>query len=78
MRAPDLGDNPNTNCDLFFIASKTIRPGDWMTWYYGQFHGIFKRTSSDDSSTDDSDSQSDEDDSDDDLDATLDKADETI
>jgi hypothetical protein len=67
VRAPDLGNNPNTFCELFFIATKTIYPEDWITWYYGHFHGIFKRTSSDDSSTDDSDSQSDEDDSDDDM-----------
>ena len=77
-RAPDLGNNPLTYCELFFIATKTIYPNDWMTWYYGHFHGIFKHlirtqtdkplsSSFDDSSSDDSDSQSDEDDSEDDM-----------
>jgi hypothetical protein len=60
-----LGDDPNTFSELFFIATKTINPGDWMTWYYGHFHGIFKRNS-DDSSSDEQ-SQIDANDSEDDA-----------
>ena len=68
MEAPDLGNNPLTNTECFMIATKPIKKGDWMTWYYGNFHGIFKSRSlfiSDDEEDDVVSSL--EDDSDDDL-----------
>ena len=58
------------------IATKTINPGDWFTWYYGHFHEIFKRacndaaSSSDDEEDDDSEAVSadlDENDSEDEV-----------
>jgi hypothetical protein len=46
--APDLGDNPDTNCECFFMTTKVIEKGDFFLWHYGLFHGIFKAPCSDD------------------------------
>ncbi len=40
--SPHLGTNPETNCDCFFVATKTILAGEEFLWYYGPFHGVFK------------------------------------
>ncbi len=42
MQAPGLGDDPDTCCACFFFASRDIEIGEWLTWHYGHFHGIFK------------------------------------
>ncbi len=42
MTAPDLGDNPDNNCECFFFATKDIEVGDFFLWHYGLFHGINK------------------------------------
>lgn len=48
MLAPDLGDNPDTNKELFFFTTKVIEIEDFFLWHYGLFHGIFKGACSDD------------------------------
>jgi hypothetical protein len=72
VTAPDLGDDPNENCELCFFATRRIMPGEFFRWYYGQFHGIFKRKSklgNANSSDKDPDSSSDDDVADDDIDS---------
>jgi hypothetical protein len=43
-----LGDNPDSNKELFFFTTKVIEIGDFFLWHYGLFHGIFKDTCNDD------------------------------
>jgi hypothetical protein len=78
VRAPDLGNNPLTYSDLFFIATKTIKAGDFFLWYYGHFHGVMRAakrsavSSSSNDSSHESSNQSDESDiSDDDMDMAM-------
>ncbi len=48
MPAPDLGDNPDNNCECFFVATEVIMPGSNLLWHYGLFHGIHKINCDDD------------------------------